>query len=219
MKPEKFICAAIIAFACACAIGSSCSPTQTAGGGTRGGNPVVVGLLHATDGITPETGAKVYLIPVDYNPRPDLGNQQVVGPESTITNENGYYKFDSVPVGLYNIIASAKGNLAFDDVMIVTSDTLHVSAIALEAPGGLKGRVRLQAGDDARSVTMLFMGTITWIAPYDSTGTFAVPEMAEGAYWVRIFSTLTGYFPKDTVLSVTSGTVDSLSEDIVLRKQ
>ena len=77
--------------------------------------------------------------------------------------------------------------------------------------------VRLQPGDDARTAFILFMGTNTWGTPDDTTGKFSVTNMAQGTYKVRILTTLDAYVPKDTTLSVTSGTVDSLTHDIVLR--
>jgi len=61
------------------------------------------------------------------------------------------------------------------------------------------------------------MGTNTWSAPDDSTGTFGVTGMAEGTYRVRILTTLDAYVPKDTVLRVTAGKVDTLTHDIVLQ--
>jgi hypothetical protein len=192
--------------------------TKIVAGGTEVGNPAVVGVLYQADGKIPAKGAKVYLVPTDHNPRQGLAKALAAAPESTVTNDSGVYKMDSVPAGTYNVLAAGSGNLAYQDSITVKTDTqTQVPPDTLNAPGGLRGLIRLQPGDDARTVFLLFMGTNTWGTPDDSTGTFRITNMAEGTYRVRILTTLDAYVPKDTVLSVTAGKVDSLTHDIVLQ--
>ena len=200
-------------------VGLQCSsPVSNNGSGSTTETANVKGFLYTSDGTTPAKGAKVYLVPADHNPRQGLAKVLAAAPESTVTNDSGIYRLDSVPAGTYNVLAAGSGNLAYQDSIGVKTDTLtQVPADTLKAPGGLRGLIRLQPGDDARTVFMLFMGTNTWAAPDDSTGTFGVANMAEGTYRVRLLTTLDAYVPKDTVLSVTAGKVDSLTHDIVLQ--
>jgi len=100
---------------------------------------------------------------------------------------------------------------------VIKDSTVHPAADTLGAPGSIRGVVRLQPGDDARTVFMLFLGTNIWATPDDSTGRFTAANMAGGTYRVRILTTLDLYVPKDTVLSVTAGKVDTLPHDIVLQ--
>jgi len=191
---------------------------KIAGGSTETTNPAVVGVLYQPDGITPAKGAKVYLVPADHNPRQGLAKALAAAPESTVTNDSGIYRLDSVPAGTYNVLAAGSGNLAYkDSVAVVTDSHTVVPPDTLKAPGGLRGLIRLQPGDDARTVFLLFMGTSTWVTPDDSTGKFTVASMAEGSYRVRILTTLDAYLPKDTDLTFRAGKIDTLTHDIVLQ--
>lgn len=198
-------------------LGLQCSPVANNGSGSTTETANVKGFLYTSDGTTPAKGAKVYLVPADHNPRQGLAKTLAAAPESTVTNDSGVYKLDSVPAGTYNVLAAGSGNLAFQDSIGVKTDSqTQVPPDTLKAPGGLRGLIRLQPGDDARTVFLLFMGTNTWGTPDDSTGKFGVANMAEGTYRVRILTTLDAYLPKDTVLSVTAGKTDTLTHDIVL---
>jgi hypothetical protein len=77
--------------------------------------------------------------------------------------------------------------------------------------------VRLEPGDEVRTVLILALGTNTLVVPKDTSGAFALAGMAEGEYHVRFLSTLSNYAPFDTILSVRSGRADTLPAPIRLR--
>jgi hypothetical protein len=186
-------------------------------GGTETGNPSVSAMLYNPGG-SPAAHAKVRFFPVNYNPRTGgLSKALAAVVESTVTNAQGNYTA-KLDIGAYNILATGDSGVVYQDSITVIKDsTIHPPTDTLGAPGGLRGRVRLQAGDDARTVFILFLGTNTWVMPDDSIGRFTVANMAGGTYRVRFLTTLDSYLPKDTVLSVTAGKADSLGHDVVMQ--
>ncbi len=80
----------------------------------------------------------------------------------------------------------------------------------------MSGIVRLQPGDDSRTVFILVFGTQTWTAPIDSIGHFTIANMAEGSYHVRFVTTLDDYVPLDTTFTINAGTDLNLPDSIVL---
>ncbi len=193
----------------------SCSDKNIAGNGTRTGNPTIAGVLYNADG-SRAVHAKVKFVPVDFDPRAGSG-KSFVPTDSTTTNDTGHYGADSLPTNTYNLFFSGNGNLAYRDSITIRPDShTVVPSDTLKAPGSLHGRVRLQPGDDARNVFILFTGSMMLGAPGDSTGKFDVSNMAEGDYRVRFLTTLDNYTPKDTTLRVTAGKTDTLPHDIIL---
>ena len=205
MKPKSFITllAAVLLLQCApnpVANGSG-STTETATVYNPGGSPAV--------------NARVRFYPVNHNPRAGLAKIATTI-DSATTDKNGNYAV-TLDTGTYNMLVSGDSGLSYRDSITVTEDSAKVPPDTLGAPGSIRGRIRLQPGDDARTVFLLFIGTNTWGTPDDSTGRFTAANMAEGTYRVRILTTLDMYLPKDTVLSVTAGKTDTLPHDIVLQ--
>jgi PKD repeat protein len=183
---------------------------------TNNENRTIPAMLFNPGG-SPAVHAKVRFFPINYNPRSGGLTKKAAASDSATTDSTGNYvvKLDT---GTYNVLASGDSGVVYQESITVTKDSaIHPPADTLKTPGGLSGRVRLQPGDDARTVFVLFMGTNIWGTPDDTTGKFTVTNMAQGNYRVRILTTLDAYVPKDTVLSVASGTVDSLAHDIVLQ--
>jgi hypothetical protein len=203
--------------ACAALALMSCShPTQSTGNGSGVGNGVAAMLYNP--GGSPAAHAKVRFYPIHYNPRTgNLTKTIVAAVDSTTTDAKGNYtaKLDT---GTYNVLAAGDSGVVYQDSITVIKDsTVHPPADTLGAPGSIKGVVRLQPGDDARTVFIIFMGTNILSMPDDAIGNFTVANIAEGTYRVRILTTLDAYVPKDTVLSVAAGRVDTLTHDIVLQ--
>jgi|GEM_PF-1346373 Predicted periplasmic ligand-binding sensor domain len=168
-------------------------------------------------GGSPAKHAKVRFYPVNYNPHTGGLAKTLATIDSATTDSTGNYSV-TLDTGTYNVLALGDSGMVFQDSITVTKDSaINPPPDTLKTPGGLRGRVRLQPGDDARTVFILFMGTNTWGTPDDSTGKFTVTNMAQGTYRVRILTTLDAYVPKDTALSVEAGKVDSLAHDIVLQ--
>jgi DNA-binding beta-propeller fold protein YncE len=213
MKKEKIIGIA----ACVCVAGAlTCTDNTIAGNGTRTGNPMIAGVLYNQNG-SRAAHAKVKFIPADHNPRQGLPKALAML-DSTITDDTGHYAIDSLPSHTYNAFFSGGNDLAFRD-SITVREGYHITmdSVTLKTPGSLHGRIRMQSGDDPRTVSILFIGTTVWSVPDDSTGTFTVANVAEGDYRVRFLSTLDSYTPKDTTLHVTAGKIDSLANAIVLQ--
>jgi hypothetical protein len=196
---------------------NSCSPNKIAGNGSQTPNSNVVAMLYNPGG-SPAANVKVRFYPIHYNPRTGgLTKTLVAVVDSTTTDAQGNYtaKLDT---GTYNMLAAGDSGVVYQDSITVIKDsTVHPPADTLGAPGSIRGVIRLQPGDDARTVFMIFMGTNILNMPEDAIGNFTATNMAEGTYRVRILTTLDAYIPKDTVLSVTAGKVDSLAHDIVLQ--
>ena len=154
----------------------------TAGTATETEN--VVAMLYNPGG-TPAANAKVRFFPIHYNPRTGgLAKTQATVVDSTTTDAKGNYAV-KLDTGTYNVLASGDSGVVYQDSITVINDsTIYPPADTLKAPGGVRGRVRLQPTDDARTVFILFLGTNTWGTPDDSTGSFTIGGMAEGTYGV-----------------------------------
>ncbi len=136
----------------------------------------------------------------------------------TSTDENGVYRFDSLPSDTFNMLGSGDSGLSYLDSIVVNADdsSTKLPADTLKAAGSIRGSIKLMDGEDPRTVLILFMGTNTWTTPDDSSGSFTVANLAEGGYRIRFLSTLDKYLPKDTVISVTAGEENVLSDPITL---
>lgn len=190
-----------------------CIISDPIAGGTETGD--AIGYLYNTNG-TPAVNAKVFAIPSDHNPNPGSGRNDIII-DSTITNDNGEYSFDSLPGGYYNIYGDGDIGLSYNDSILINEDTSNsIPPDTLECAGSLRGVIRLQPGDDSRTVIILVFGTKAWTAPVDSIGNFTLASMAEGTYHVRILTTLDDYDPLDTNLIITSGVIDTLPDTIYL---
>jgi hypothetical protein len=194
----------------------ACSRNDIAGNSSQAGNPSVTAMVYNPGG-SPAAHARVRFYPVHYNPRTGMAKALAAVVESTTTDANGNYSA-KLDTGAYNVLSASDSGVVYQDSITVVKDsTVHPPADTLKAPGGIRGRVRLQTGDDARTVFIIFMGTSTLSMPDDSIGRFTVANMAGGTYRVRILTTLDAYVPKDTMLSVMAGKTDSLTHDIVLQ--
>jgi len=209
MKKKLFLCSAVFA-TLTLLLFTNCT-TNVANGGTEVGSPRISAMLYNPGG-SPAVHAKVKFFQINYNPR--SGGLAI---DSTTTDVHGNYNA-KLDTGTYNILVSGDSGVAYQDSITVIKDsTVHPPADTLKTPGSIHGMIRLQPGDDARTVFIIFMGTNVLNMPEDAIGNFAVANMAEGTYRVRILTTLDAYLPKDTILSFRSGEVDSLPHDILLQ--
>jgi hypothetical protein len=189
---------------------------KIAGNTSETGNSVSA-MLYNPNG-TPAAHAIVRFYKYGTDPRTGLAKRTAATPvDSTTTNASGNYTA-ALDTGTYNILATNNGNATFQDSITVVKDsTVNPPIDTLKTPGSLQGKIALQPGDDARTVFILFLGTNTFFEPADSLGNFTTLPMAKGKYQVRILTTLDAYTPKDTVLSVTAGVIDTLPGPIVLQ--
>lgn len=107
------------------------------GGGTRGGNPVVTGMIIGLDGYA-AADVKVSLITSDYNPVTD---SSMALPRCTLTDADGVFSIEAPDSGMYSVEAvnvhDGSRLLRFnvitvnDSISKLPCDTLHI-------PGMLK---------------------------------------------------------------------------------
>lgn len=103
-----------------------CSTNDNIAGGSETGNPVVAGYIFNEDQ-SPSAGTIVTLTTSNY-----YKNREII--EDTIyidtTNENGFYQFDNIPLGDYNIkaINHISNKVSFSsNIELVSNDTLNFS--------------------------------------------------------------------------------------------
>ena len=147
----------------------TCTKNDIAGNSTQTGNPSVTAMVYNPGG-TPAAHARIRFYPVHYNPRTGTAKALAAVVESTTTNASGNYsaKLDS---GAYNVLGAGDSGVVYQDSITVIKDsTIHPPADTLKAPGSIKGVVRLQPGDDARTVFIIFTGTNILNMPEDAVG-------------------------------------------------
>lgn len=160
--------------------------------------------------------AKVRVVAADHNPGPGGGAGDIEA--IAVTGADGSFRTDSLPDGFYNLLDAKEDQLAFRDSVAVKGDNATLVANdVLKPAGSVAGVVRLQSGHDSRTVFLILMGTTTFAVPKDSIGSFALGNLAEGEYRLRILSTLDAYQPMDTVIRVEAGVKRILPDTLRLR--
>src|SRR3989339_1018119 len=202
--------AALLFFACSKPSG----PDDNTATGSETGNVALTGKLYHLNGL-PAKNARVQFITVDHNPS-GLGKVRTIA-DTVTTDTNGNYSVDSLLPGEYNIFGDLGSELAYVDSIIVSDSDTVVPPDTLKAPGSLAGTIELEPGDDRRTLFVILFGTTTSLHLTDSLGRFALSNMAEGPYSVRILTTLDTYEPKDTSLAIRAGLADTAISPIRLR--
>lgn len=187
---------------------AKCTDSPTEGPGPQ--NPKkITGVLFNEDG-SKAVNAKVLAIPSEYNPGSEPMAYKI---DSAITDNNGEYSFDSLPAGYYNILGYLNDLSSYNDSNYVPGDTTtNISPDTIRCPGSLHGVIKLQSGDNAKTIVVLVFGTYTWTIPSDTIGNFELTNMPEGTYHVRFLTTLDDYDPFDVNLTMKAGIDDTLSD-------
>ncbi len=132
--------------------------------GPDGGNSSQVGLtgiVYNHDG-TRAANAKVII--ARWNQSPQVAGVIV---DSAVTNDTGGYKIDSLAADTFNLLARSGNQLGYKDSIRVKSDSLTLAPpCTLNAPGSVRGVVRLQPNDNSTNVFILFMGTNTFVSRF-----------------------------------------------------
>jgi hypothetical protein len=203
----------IAAFACVSSLLFMQCVNPNAGNGSDTGNAITA-MLYNPDG-TPAKHAIVRFFRFGTDPR--SGPAIAAAVDSTTTDANGNYTA-RLDTGTYNILANGGVNATFQDsIKAIKDSTVQPPVDTLKVPGSIKGIVQLEEGGDPTTVFVLFMGANVFTTVQDAAGNFALSGMAKGRYQVKFLSTLDNYKPKDTVLNVPAGSVDSLHGPIVLQ--
>jgi hypothetical protein len=159
------------------------------GTGTLIGNPGITGVLYNSDG---SFASKVSVHIRKRNFLPDVSRlglgKRLADTASSVTNDSGWYCFDStMDTGTY-VIDARKGNNAvfIDSVIIAHKDSaVHVPPDTLKPFGTIKGSVQLPQGFDSSNVIVLAPG-INGYARIRSDGTFLFAALAEGTYRIQV---------------------------------
>jgi hypothetical protein len=176
-----------------------CAP-PIAGNTSETGNGKIASMLYNPGG-TPAVGVVVYIRPDSTLADTSLGLPATAGTDSTVTDNNGNYSFDtSLDAGTYVIEAASGNNAVLIDSVVVTAgptpDTLPPDT--LKPAGAIKGVVYLSEGGDPRKVFVLAFG-IDRFAHVNADGSFKFSSLARGAYDLRLISSLDDYDVLDTV--------------------
>lgn len=126
------------------------------GGGTRGGNPVLVGTIVDQSGNAAQN-VRVSLIAADYNPVTD---GPVDASLTVATDSSGEYSFNDISLGNYTIEAVSicdGSRLVKFNIAIIHDNTCTLSVDTLHAPGVLK--VLLPENVDAANGYLYVPGT------------------------------------------------------------
>jgi len=186
------------------------SPTDTSGGVSETGNAFVYGHVYNADH-TPASGAHVRFVPVSYNPT--SGTTPI---DSVVTNSQGYFSLAALDNGTYNVLCSGiDGAASLHAALKIAADTQAVGPETLQAPGSMRGVIKLDPPVDSALIFVILLGTNTY-AMADSTGRFVLSGLAKGEYEALVLTTEAGYNRADTVWTFLSGIETSLNDTIVL---
>lgn len=126
--------------------------------------------------------------------------------DSTFSDTDGCYQFDSLPGGIYHIHANYEDSLfASKRNIIYTETTLNIDTLQLTGPGVITGSVDFDA-ENKQGVLLYIPGT-SYNAYSDATGTFTLHDIpADSGYSVVAY--LYGYSTNITK-DITVNTLDT----------
>jgi hypothetical protein len=155
-------------------------------------------------------GARVLLVPEQYSRQAAGGVVADSGLDSTVTNDNGQYGFSVNAPGRYNVLAKKNNLFSMHQSIPISSHIGIELGDTLKAPGSVGGTIHLQGMRDHRSAIVLFIGTNFYTTPFDSTGRFSVPALAQGSYKVRLLTAEPDFAVVETTIVIASGAATAL---------
>lgn len=157
-----------------------------------------------------QAGVLVALFRSDLVP----GQAATADPVASVTTDaKGQYAFLNIQPGGYNVLASKSGSRAYRDSLYLNAGRVYAGSDTLKTPGVLAGRIKLEPMDSPRLALVQVIGTHIFVN-VDSAGWFALTDMAEGRYRIRIFVADSNYVPEFRVVGIRSGKTDTLPEVI-----
>jgi hypothetical protein len=204
------------------ALGRLCCTFDVAGG-TETPNGYAFGKIIGADG-RPADSAVVQLFECDNLPSSGPPKAAATGQSvfTTFTNRDGEFNISSdLAAGYYNIYGFKDENLCYAESIQITkgrlSDTDEHFTDTLLPAGSISGVVRLLPQHSSATALILVYGSNTFTYPADSIGNFTLSHMAAGVYRIRILSIIDIYIPMDTVFTIRSGKIDTLTDTLRLK--
>ncbi len=185
-----------------------------AGGTGDVDNKTICGKLFEPDGINPARGATVVIRPNDYLPGITCLPKRSANDSDFIrlihimhTNDSGYYKFDSIPKGIYCIEGrDNSNNCVFRDSIKIDSLLIDIDTLLLQdtlkppATAIIEGKI--QPYNDSTQAYIRVFGLDVY-EKVSSNGNFYLYDLPQGNLKLRITiirGTLTSY---DTMEIIT----------------
>ncbi len=200
-------------------------PFRVAGGGsgTEGENgQVVVGMVYLPDGKA-ASGAEIFLQRSDYLRDTALSNA-LPDPASTITNQYGIFRFDSLTAGTYTLeIRNGKGLASQVQFKVIKAiKRLELGAYTLHPVGVLKGKVDVISGSPSPAYIQIY--GLNRLVRTDETGGFTIPNLPSGYLRIQSVSSDTGWayegpslaliFPEEITYLPNIKAIASATEDL-----
>lgn len=180
--------------------------TET-GNGTAG---IVVGLAG-----NPVPGARVTLVPVDYNElEPPSGSFMICSGQ---TDSLGQYRFVNIAEGWYNLFGDSGANRVYLDSVYITDrpgDT--IKTVSLKRNGSLTGSVLYSSGRSLDYAFVALQGSRIYTSIDPINGNFHLPDLAPGKYLAKVVTRSNGYFNVPVTVSVAAGQSDTLANPFLL---
>lgn len=186
-----------------------CSSDQLTGGSSQQGNGHVVCVVRTSDG-APAVGAMVRLRPEDYlaGQSPDTVSASIM---ETTTGSAGQFAFDSVESGRYRIEVNDGDSSAvlLECEIVAETGTTDLDTAALLPYAGIIGRAAESVQAAAGNVHVQVYG-LERRAPVAGDGSFALLDLPEGTYSLRVAATDHSLKPieLDSVEAVAGSTTD-----------
>ena len=204
---------ALIAWLAAVCMAFSLSCSHTSIAGTETGNGTA-GVVVGQSG-KPVAGARVTLVPVDYNAlEPDSGLPPV---RSAETDAGGRYYFSALAQGWYNLFCDSGASGAYLDSLKandVSDDTMPTAF--LRKSGSVSGSAFISSGRIVSSAFVAIRGS-TLAAPISSyNGAFHFSGLAPGKYSAEIITRQSGFFRQQLALHLDEGQADTIKNPFSL---
>ncbi len=153
--------------------------------------------------LTPAAGVKVKLF--------KSGDSSLVPDTTVFTDAQGRCSFHADKNRYYNIWAEDDSLSAFRDSVVGQSE--GTDTLVLKKNGSVSGVIRMQPGDDPRTVYITVLGTYKYCNVNDEGG-FTLAGLAQGDYTLRLVSTLADYTPTFEEISCISDSAVVLSDTL-----
>ncbi len=183
----------------------SIAGTET-GNGTAG---MVIGLTGK-----PVTGARVTLVPVDYNELETASPSHPI--RSTETDARGRYCFFDVAQGSYNLFCDSGANRAYFDSLAVNDETDTAPTAFLRKSGSVIGSTFISSGRIDPSTVVAIRGSRLLVPVNRDNGVFNFPGLAPGTYSAEIITQGNGFFRQHLALQISEGRADTIKNPFQL---